>query len=263
MLIGISGKKQSGKSSLANYIKAWYMKRYFKSSTHSFYQNNDGSIAWKYTKFPGITEDPINPTGDDRVKIYSFADPLKKEVCIDVLGLRKEQCYGTDEQKNSLTKYYWENLPIDIRVAYSEEIEDYEVPHELSGESEIQNFKVPRSGLITARELMQCVGTDVFRKMFNQDVWVNATLRIVDQEHKELSIISDVRFESEVNAVLKKGGYIIRLLRLFEEDSHSSETALDSFNFEKNSKQVLIINNDDITMDLKNTMAINWLEEKI
>ena len=81
IIIGASGKKQSGKNTLCEGIA-----EFFK---------------------------PI--FGEDQVKMYSFADMLKEKVCMDVMGLTYEQCYGTDEEKNSVTTYMWERLPREIR----------------------------------------------------------------------------------------------------------------------------------------------------
>ena len=36
------------------------------------------------------------------IKNYSFSDPLKM-ISIEMFGLTKDQCYGTDAQKNTLT----------------------------------------------------------------------------------------------------------------------------------------------------------------
>jgi len=70
-IISFAGRKQSGKSTSASYIK---------------------SLA-------------------NNSNIYSFADPLKKDVCINILGLTERQCYGTDADKNTLTNLRWENMP--------------------------------------------------------------------------------------------------------------------------------------------------------
>ena len=79
-IVGVSGKKQSGKNTVCKYLSKM-----------------------------------IQLKASRTCKIYSFADALKEKVCIDVMGLSKEQCYGTDEQKNTLTGYRWENLPQEIK----------------------------------------------------------------------------------------------------------------------------------------------------
>jgi len=86
------------------------------------------------------------------------------------------------------------------------------------------------TGFMTARSIMQIVGTDIFRNFFDDNIWVNATLRNIEKSDARVILISDVRFPSEVTSLIDEGGYVIRLLRdVCETDSHSSETALDDF----------------------------------
>ena len=117
------------------------------------------------------------------------------------MGLSHEQCYGTDEQKNSLTHLKWDDMP--------------------------GNAARSRSGAMTARQVLQYVGTNIFRKMYG-DVWVNSCLRQIEQEAPDLAIITDVRFPNEVEAVQKTGGKVMRFTRSpFKDDNHASESSLD------------------------------------
>jgi len=68
-ILAFSGRKQSGKSTSGEYVQDLIRS--------------------------------INPKIS--IKTYSFADPLKRNICIDLLGLTEQQCYGSDEDKNSLT----------------------------------------------------------------------------------------------------------------------------------------------------------------
>ena len=74
IIIALSGKKGSGKSTLANEMSSWY-------------SDEMGESAF----------------------VCSFADDLK-EFCINVLELRREQCYGSDDDKNTPTNYLWDNM---------------------------------------------------------------------------------------------------------------------------------------------------------
>ena len=191
-IIGVSGKKQSGKNTLC-----------------------DSLYKWLRRSFP-----------EKSVKMYSFADALKEKVCIDTLGLSYEQCYGTDEQKNSLTTYKWEKMTDDIR--YSNSIKTEKIRH--GGTNRYEDIPVMRLGFMTAREIMKIVGTDIFRNYFDDDVWVKTTLRNIKQSSAKVILISDVRFPGEVESLINEGGYVIRLLRdVCETDAHESETALDDY----------------------------------
>jgi hypothetical protein len=81
---------------------------------------------------------------------------------------------------------------------------------------------------MTAREVLQCVGTDFFRSIY-KNVWVDACLRQIEEDASELALISDVRFENEISAIQKAGGFVIGLKRdpSKKKDKHPSETAIE------------------------------------
>jgi len=86
---------------------------------------------------------------------------------------------------------------------------------------------------MTAREVMQYVGTEVFRKMYH-NVWADATIRRIEIEQPLVALITDCRFPNEVEAIQKAGGKVMRLTRdIYEgQDQHPSETALDKDEFD-------------------------------
>ena len=83
---------------------------------------------------------------------------------------------------------------------------------------------------MTSREFLQYFGTDVMRYMW-EPVWVNKCIKDIAREGSLISIITDVRFPNEVEAVQKAGGVVLRLTRKVFEDNHDSETALDNYSF--------------------------------
>ena len=87
---------------------------------------------------------------------------------------------------------------------------------------------------MTAREVMQYVGTEIFRKMYG-NVWVDSTIRKIKQDNPTMAIVCDIRFPNEVEGVQQVGGKVLRLLRdpYQGEDQHASETALDDYPPEK------------------------------
>jgi len=212
LIIGISGRKQSGKTTLSDYL-------------------------CKKIKRKNFT-----------VKQYSFATILKYDVCHKTLGVSLKNLYGTDAQKNEMTEYLWDNFPLSIRV-------------ENSKEKNVYGGACPRIGFMTARELMQIVGTDIFRTYFDQYIWVNACLRQIKEEQMDVSIINDVRFHSEVDFIVKQGGIIIRLLRAVDSDAHSSEKDLDNYDFDcllKNGS-CCIIDNKELEEKEKNKIAEDFI----
>lgn len=153
------------------------------------------------------------------IKIYSFADPLK-EMCINVLGLTEAQCYGTEEEKNSLTDWIWEKVPFRIEG---------------------------KSGFMTAREVMQYWGTEVFRKV-DPNIWVKATMRKIEKDNPQWAVLCDVRFPNEANAILNTPeGHVVRFTRKVDNDTHRSEVALDDYE-----KFSATVDNSEIDIHEKN-----------
>lgn len=148
------------------------------------------------------------------IKKYSMAGKLK-QVCHEVLGLTHEQCYGSDADKNTLTSYQWENMP-----HYTSILQDAMTHGHPS-------FRNPPTGLMTARQILQDVGTQIFRKM-NPNVWHQACLGEIKRDNLDVAVIDDVRFLDELDAVQQAGGIVVRLTRApFKQDEHVSETSLD------------------------------------
>ena len=131
-------------------------------------------------------------TMDPFIKVYSFADPLKKDVCMNILGLTHDQCYGSDNSKNELVNCFWPGT----------------------------------NSAMTAREVMQYVGTDMFRKM-KSDVWTAAIISKIKRDKSKLSLITDCRFPNEVDCIQQNNGVVVRLNRNTCDSTHISETALD------------------------------------
>ncbi len=107
-----------------------------------------------------------------------------------------------------------------IRVCFGATFE------QLNGTDKQKNTKLACGK--TAREMMQIVGTDWFRKV-DEYCWVRAMQHKIDTYMTELYIIPDVRFPNEVSFIQEEKGHVIRLLRapFAREDEHESETALD------------------------------------
>lgn len=157
-------------------------------------------------------------------KIYNFADPLKQNICMDILGLSYNQCYGTDDEKNELVDCYWDN-------------------HQLS-----------------AREVMQIVGTDIFRRM-KQNVWSDAIIRRIHQENPDMAIIADCRFPNEVETIKRAGGMVIKLTRNPHNSYHASEMALDPDQYNQNNFD-LVIDNANLSIAQQSDKIIEFLQHK-
>jgi len=239
-ILGISGKKQSGKTSCGNFLMGCAM---LSNDLVEYAEINKGGELLvpfeseggenKPCVFPATTYHPAMVSYMSEniwkdVKIYNFADPLKA-TCMNILGLTYAQCYGTDEEKNSPTK-------IDLPNTLAEK-------------------KVNRK--MSAREVMQYVGTDFFRRIY-PNVWVDSTVRRIRADNPKLAVIVDCRFPNEVEGVQVAGGKVIRLTRdIFNgSDTHASEIALDSYDgFD------CTIDNQDMSVEEQNIKIYNQLSE--
>jgi hypothetical protein len=203
--IGFAGKKQSGKNTCCNFI---IMLKLIENGVCRKARMNDyGEIevsdifgeAIRNQEYFLFKEPMVNTTAlladMNAVKIYGIADTLKN-FCVDVLGLERDDVYGTDEDKSKLTQYRWENMPGIVNA----------------------------TGPMTVREVLQYVGTDMFRKM-NPNIWINALIKRIDYEKPEIALICDVRFDNEFEILEEKGAIILGLCRdIFNsQDTHASE----------------------------------------
>lgn len=187
-IVAFAGRKQSGKSSAAEFVSQEFTKKHGKISA-----------------------------------IYNFADPLKK-LCQDILGLEYRQCYGTDEEKNELVDCHWNGKQL------------------------------------TAREVMQIIGTEWFRTM-QHNVWADATIREIQNEALPLALIADCRFPNEVEAVKNAGGIVIKLNRDLYKSDHASETALDRKNYDELNFDG-VIQSQYMDIEAKNETLLRILTQK-
>lgn len=217
MIIGFSGKKQSGKNTSGNFIASVFLTN--MGIADSVRLNDRGEIEVSdllgNKSYAGVF-DPNKQVGTDyilkqvseklspQIKLYSFADPLKQDICVNMLGLEHEQCYGSDEAKNSPTSIKWEDMPC-------------------------SNDK--KSGFMTAREVMEFIGTDIFRKI-KQNIWVDATINRINRDKSQLAIITDCRFPNEVASIKNAGGIVVRLTRSPFTSAHLSENILNPENYD-------------------------------
>lgn len=80
---------------------------------------------------------------------------------------------------------------------------------------------------VSPRFLMQTLGTEWGRGMVNQQCWLLAAQRMVEQQINDL-VIPDVRFENEANFIRKNGGVLVHISRDSAEQvrAHASEAGV-------------------------------------
>lgn len=82
---------------------------------------------------------------------------------------------------------------------------------------------------VSPREVLQWLGTDVFRARMGQDFWIRAWRRRLSQVfycNDDLVLVPDVRFVNEAAAIHAEGGQVWRVVRpgIGPLNDHPSET---------------------------------------
>lgn len=237
IIVGISGKKQAGKNTVANILHGLVLKEVdaikdwdINSQGQLMVDTKDGrgwgefDVTRKDNAFVQYANENMWPF----IKLYSFADTVKW-MCTDLLDIPYECVWGTDDQKNQSQQHLlWENMP----------------------------GVTTKSGPMTAREFMQFFGTDIMRKIY-APIWTNNAIRRIKKEQSGLAIVADVRFPNEAKAIEDANGTVLRLTRKISNDCHASEVALDDYAFTH-----IIENNDTSIENLKVTAKEFYLNLK-
>lgn len=214
-IVALCGKKQSGKTTLSNYLHGHEMKRH--DIIEKFFISPEGQLVvnctfhdengrefeemgvldlqQKTNEFYEYASRRIWPL----IRSYNFADSLK-EICVTLFNIPPECVYGTDDQKNEIQEHLrWENIP-----------------------------GIKMSGAMTAREFMQYFGTDIMRKIY-EPIWLENCFKRIEEDSPEIAVIGDCRFVNEIKAVQERGGKVIRLTRSLYESKHQSEIDADQY----------------------------------
>lgn len=143
------------------------------------------------------------------LEIYAYADPLK-ELCKEFIP--ELPWWGTKTEKE--TEYLVRDLDFNFTVTFGSNIGlRWDVLHAIN----VYFLDIlENKDTITAREILQYVGTDIVRKMQGQDFWVALG------QSKDNVVITDVRFVNElVDYNIKVRGGISD-----SEDYHTSEVEM-------------------------------------
>jgi len=94
-------------------------------------------------------------------------------------------------------------------------------------DGDLKEIGIAALGGRSPRYLMETLGTDWGREMVTDDIWVSLTKTKASLAGK--AVITDVRFENEVEAVRELGGMLVRIERpsLPKEIGHASTKAID------------------------------------
>lgn len=228
-IIGISGKKTSGKDTVGNIIQ--YLTHCKNDSTT--YEEWCNTIHQNFSDW----------------KIKKFANNPKDIVCM-LIGCAREQLEDETFKNTELGEEWWyfkgRNGSL---ISYSEDSKRND-----------EDLIKP-----TPRLLLQLIGTECGRDIIHPNIWVNSVFSDYFNDFKDESkndhwIITDTRFPNEANAIKQRGGIIIRVNsgRCNNNDNHPSETSLDNYkNFD------YVISNDGTIEQLVEEVRKILIKEKL
>ena len=223
-LFAISGVKGSGKDSVTN------MLQYCLSVPKAFRQ------YWLYKHFRKW----IKP----KYKKLAFADPLKKMLS-DLLNIPLEKFYNRSFKEDYIIDVSTLNIPQPKVVDDCLDLSFNKLPDSKFNKMVKQLDPALLESNLSLRQLLQYFGTEIMQKYFGKRVWINSTL----QHRSKYTIISDLRFIEEYNAIKENNGIVIYVNRPgYEFGQHASEREMKEL-LESN-KYDFVINNNGSFEDL-------------
>jgi len=224
-IIGVSGKIGSGKDTVGKIIQVLTHIQNSENSFNKVFLESELDVCIKNNFSNDIY------TKNSTWQIKKFAGKLKQIVSL-LTGIPVEDL-EKQEVKDRVLGKEWQVIP-------------YE-----------NTFYTKR----TVRWLLQKLGTDAMRDVIHPNIWVNALFADYKDEWGGMNtytntgkypnwIITDVRFPNEADAILERGGIMLRVNRgkinpCSAHDQHISETALDNY-----SKFNFIIDNNGTIEEL-------------
>ena len=255
MIIGINGKIGSGKDTIGKIIQ---------------YLTANEEVKQVTTLEEWLESDDLNGR-DFNWKIKKYAGKLKQTASL-LTGIPIEKFEDQEFKKTELTED-WNYFPI---IGY--------------GHRNVPVYGEPEQPMLV-REFLQKLGTEAMRNGLHTNVWVNALFADYTPTHYLIGaldtkltdgdtvypnwIITDMRFPNEMEAIVKRGGITIRVIReklpikhsktgeihLLSREAfteHPSETALDDAEFDYE-----IINDGSIADLIDKVIDILTLEKLI
>ena len=262
-ILAFAGHKQAGKSTCTNFLHGYQLRA--NGIINGFDILVDGGLVIETVMIDseGVEQSgkgALDTTRTDPefaewaaynmwpyVKRYSFASTLK-EIAVGLFGLREENIYGNNIQKNQKTNLQWGDMPGVITSAALAKKKDIK---KLIDDGVLIYHK---AGKMTHREFLQFFGTDICRKMY-EDIWRAKLIEDIVRELPLLAVIDDCRFPDEIEAIQDAGGKVIYLTRSNFTDNHASESALDNF-----SGFDALIDNADLSIHETNIKIIECLD---
>ncbi len=265
MIVGFSGKKQSGKNTSAEIwqlISTYYSLKEFEDTTPKESLNE---FIFKYLKLSKENVKYLAPNHGSNWIQKSYAEKLKQIVCL-LTGCNREQLED-NEFKESLLPESWKVIRYRVRDKDDNLLtkltfckEDAEIDLAFYQGLNFNEAYIEEEEFIpTYRWLLQNVGTTALRNNIHPDIWLNALFTDyreywngrLNVGTKPNWLITDCRFPNEIEAIKEKEGITIRINREYPKTSKEWQELF---------KEVVVLDPDG--WDRKN-YKYSWEEELI
>lgn len=211
-IIGIAGKKNSGKDTVASMINYIFA----KGITAANYRD------WLICR--------VSYDNNYKHRIAYFADALKD--CLSIIYYIPRQYFDDREYKDNM--YYNLRTGEFIRKEKVTQrgdhyfVIDIETLNNSSIREQIETYD-KLFPLITLRTLMQYFGTNLCREYLQSDIWIKATMAKADDIcfANRLFIIPDVRFTNEATAIQTKTSSLYGGVIMVRRDNNGSDDDID------------------------------------
>lgn len=151
-----------------------------------------------------------------------------------IIGLAGRKGSGKDTVADMIYRLSLEEGDESFSIAFADPVKEvcrtaFRIEHKWFRDRELKSTVHPKWG-ITPREMMQKVGTDMFRS-FDPNIWIKYVQHELMFHYGKVKflVVSDVRFENEADMVRNLGGKIWHIQGRGEDgvgDSHSSEAGV-------------------------------------
>lgn len=229
----ISGKKQHGKDTAANLIKIAlfenYNDKYSLQNSElrqaSFIIKHDCELYKNRLTNPHYSEE------------YIFGNQQAKHLIEEIVSILNSSALS---KVNCFTYKFATKLKEIITLLTDCSLEDLEQDSFKNSHSKLSRMESPelKTQYYTYRQLLQKIGTDLFRDQLDPNIWVKSLIASIppQQSKDKIILISDWRFKNEYEH-LKELDFRFNLIpirvvnpHIFSSGAeHPSETALDDF----------------------------------
>lgn len=229
-LVALSGKKNSGKDESGQMIQFIMSKAYGKCTYDEFKEHCKERDRFHEYGFR-VQNGEVYTYVEVEYKIKRFADKLKDIVCM-LIGCTREELEDRNFKEKELDES-WDKLKVTYSDGYDEvtDIFDFDFDFNTLSDAKGKAIYIHKKEILkmTARQLLQEVGTDAMRNIIHPNIWVNSlfsdwkpyeTIDMNEDMSKSCNnydipkwIITDARFPNEAERVLNEGGLLIRINR--------------------------------------------------